>query len=102
MNTKKIMALTLAALMAAGSTSTVFAATGNELTFDNGKVLYGEDDGILVKDADNEFAPGDTIYLQLNVNGDPEESDINRLNVYADWKGRRRQCREHRYCLQEG
>lgn len=86
MNTKKIMALTLAALMAAGSTSTVFAATGNELTFDNGKVLYGEDDGILVKDADNEFAPGDTIYLQLNVNGDPEESDINRLNVYADWK----------------
>ena len=88
MNTKKIMALTLAALMAAGTTTAAFAAAGNELVFTDatGNTLFGEDDGILVKDADNEFAPGDTIYLQLNVNGSPEESDINRLNVYADWK----------------
>lgn len=89
MNTKKITALALAALMAAGSTSTVFADAADKdkaLTFGSKGILYGEDDGVIVKDADNEFNPGDTIYVQLKADGDATDKEIDRMKVYADWK----------------
>lgn len=91
MNTKKITALALAALMAAGSTSTVFADAADKdkaLVFGDatGKTLYGEDDGVIVKDGDNKFNPGDTIYVQLKADGDATDKEIDRMKVYADWK----------------
>ena len=90
MNTKKITALALAALMAAGSTSTVFADVDKDkaLVFGDatGKTLYGEDDGVIVKDGDNEFNPGDTIYVQLKADKDATDKEIDRMKVYADWK----------------
>ena len=91
MNTKKITALALAALMAAGTTSTAFADLADKdkaLVFGDatGKTLYGEDDGVIVKDGDNEFNPGDTIYVQLKADGDATDKEIDRMKVYADWK----------------
>lgn len=89
MNTKKITALALAALMAAGTTSTAFADAADKdkaLTFGSKGILYGEDDGVIVKDADNEFNPGDTIYVQLKADKDATDKEIDRMKVYADWK----------------
>ena len=91
MNTKKITALALAALMAAGTTSTAFADLADKdkaLVFGDatGKTLYGEDDGVIVKDGDNEFNPGDTIYVQLKADKDATDKEIDRMKVYADWK----------------
>ena len=67
MNTKKITALALAALMAAGSTATAFAEAQDKdkaLVF-NGVVAYEEDDNsVLVEDKDG-VAPGDSIYFLL-------------------------------------
>ena len=98
MNTKKITALALAALMAAGSTATSFADNyvanaGNDLdakrplTF-NDDVIYEENDGVL-KPSDD-FRPGDTLYIrldELNSNGDKKiEDEKDDMKVYADWK----------------
>ena len=92
MNTKKITALALAALMAAGSTATAFAEAQDKdkaLVF-NGVVAYEEDDNsVLVEDKDG-VAPGDSIYFLLKEganNGKPiTEKELDRMNVYADWK----------------
>ena len=89
MNTKKITALALAALMAAGSTATAFADAADKdkaLTFGSKGNLYGEDDGVIVKDDDNKFNPGDTIYVQLKADKDATDKEIDRMKVYADWK----------------
>ena len=96
MNTKKITALALAALMAAGSTSTVFAAVDSsnkdkvlEFADSTGKTYYEEnDDGLLVVDKDG-VAPGESVYFLLK-DGDGvsgiEDKDRDRIKVYADWK----------------
>ena len=89
MNTKKITALALAALMAAGSTATAFADAADKdkaLTFGSKGNLYGEDDGVIVKDDDNKFNPGDTIYVELKADKDATDKEIDRMKVYADWK----------------
>lgn len=89
MNTKKITALALAALMAAGSTATAFADAADKdkaLTFGSKGNLYGEDDGVIVKDDDNKFNPGDTIYVQLKADSNATDKEIDRMKVYADWK----------------
>ena len=97
MKTKKITALVLAALMAAGSTATSFAvnkvdgpATTDKdrpLSF-NDAAIYEESDGVLKKS--NDFRPGDTLYIrldELNANGDKKiEDEKDDMNVYADWK----------------
>ena len=96
MNTKKITALALAALMAAGSTSTVFAAVDSsnkdkvlEFVDSTGKTYYEEnDDGLLVVDKDG-VAPGESVYFLLkDGNGvlNIEDKDRDRIKVYADWK----------------
>ena len=94
MNTKKITALALAALMAAGSTATAFAGqtdAGDKkpaLVFGSTGV-YESDDGVLVA-GDDEYAPGDTLYFQLDENTNAtakyDDNDRKRVNVYADWK----------------
>ena len=96
MNTKKITALALAALMAAGSTSTVFAAVDSsnkdkvlEFVDSTGKTYYEEnDDGLLVVDKDG-VAPGESVYFRLQDNASVsgiEDKDRDRIKVYADWK----------------
>ena len=96
MNTKKITALALAALMAAGSTSTVFAAVDSsnkdkvlEFVDSTGKTYYEEnDDGLLVVDKDG-VAPGESVYFLLKDNAKVsgiEDKDRDRIKVYADWK----------------
>ena len=94
MNTKKITALALAALMAAGTTSTAFAGqtdAGDKkpaLVFGSTGV-YESNDGVLVA-GDGEYAPGDTLYFQLDENTNAtakyDDNDRKRVNVYADWK----------------
>lgn len=98
MKTKKITALVLAAVMAAGTTATAFAdcdvinAGGNlddkrPLTF-NDETIYENEDGVLTPSTD--FRPGDTLYIrldELNANGDKKiEDEKDDMNVYADWK----------------
>lgn len=98
MKTKKITALVLAALMAAGTTATAFAdsdvvnAGGNlddkrPLTF-NDETIYENEDGVLTPSTD--FRPGDTLYIrldELNANGDKKiEDEKDDMNIYADWK----------------
>ena len=94
MNTKKIMALTLAALMTAGSAVPAFADAANKdqaLVFAAGNTAYEEDDnGVRVVDQDGQ-APGDTIYFRLtDGTAKPGESitdkERDRIKVYADWK----------------
>lgn len=98
MKTKKITALVLAAVMAAGTTATAFAdcdvinAGGNlddkrPLTF-NDETIYENEDGVLTPSTD--FRPGDTLYIrldELNANGDKKiEDEKDDMKVYADWK----------------
>lgn len=90
MNSKKITALALAALMAVGSTGTVFAvpANGNALDFYDEGVestrLYKEVDGVLVPSTN--FAPGNAIYIRLDEQTDVESKDAKKMNLYATWK----------------
>ena len=99
MKTKKITALVLAAMMAAGSTVPAFADSnvvnaGNDkdakrpLTFNDETIYEKNDDGVLTPSTD--FRPGDTLYIrldELNANGDKKiEDEKDDMNVYADWK----------------
>ena len=98
MKTKKITALVLAAVMAAGTTATAFAdsdvinAGGNlddkrPLTF-NDETIYENEDGVLTPSTD--FRPGDTLYIrldELNANGDKkieDEKDDISIRVITD------------------
>ena len=97
MKTKKITALVLAALMAAGSTATSFAVNkvdgsatttkDRPLAFEDA-AIYEESDGVLKKS--NDFRPGDTLYIRLNemnTTGDKKSEDKkDDMKVYADWK----------------
>lgn len=98
MKTKKITALVLAALMAAGTTATAFADSDvvnrggdlddkRPLTF-NDETIYENEDGVLTPSTD--FRPGDTLYIrldELNANGNKKiEDEKDDMNVYADWK----------------
>ena len=85
MNTKKITALALAALMAAGSTSTVFAMKADDALDFVDATVYEDNDGVLEKDDDG-IAPGDTVYFRLEEDQKADDKDKKRLNVYADWK----------------
>ncbi len=92
MNTKKIMALTLAALMAAGTTTAAFAeATKKDqaLVFTTAAAYEENDDGLLVLD-DGVVNPGDSLYFLLEDGADDgngiTDKERDRINVYADWK----------------
>ena len=94
MNTKKITALALAALMAAGSTATSFAVNkvdgpsttdkDRPLSFNDANI-YEEDDGVLKPS--NDFRPGDTLYIRLYENPSTDkkfEDKKDDMKVYAD------------------
>ena len=92
MNTKKIMALTLAALMAAGTTVPAFAADistdkDEALVFDGAAAYEENDDGLLVLD-DGVVNPGDSLYFLLKdgLYTGITDKERDRINVYADWK----------------
>ena len=85
MNTKKITALALAALMAAGTTSTAFAMKADDALDFVDATVYEDNDGVLKKDDDG-IAPGDTVYFRLEEDQKADDKDKKRLNVYADWK----------------
>ena len=93
MNTKKITALALAALMAAGTTATAFADVASAdkdkvLVFATGTAYEENDDGLLVEDKDG-VNPGDSIFYRLEDNSSVSgivDKDRERINVYADWK----------------
>lgn len=92
MNTKKITALALAALMTAGTTTAAFAeATDKDkaLVFDGTTVYEENDDGLLVV-TDNIINPGDSLYFLLEDGADDgngiTDKERDRINVYADWK----------------
>ena len=92
MNTKKITALALAALMAAGTTTVAFAeATDKDkaLVFDGTTVYEENDDGLLVV-TDNIINPGDSLYFLLKDGAHDgkgiTDKERDRINVYADWK----------------
>ena len=93
MNTKKITALALAALMAAGTTATAFADVASAdkdkvLVFATGTAYEENDDGLLVEDKDG-VNPGDSIFYRLEDNSSVSgivDKDRKRINVYADWK----------------
>ena len=92
MNTKKITALALAALMAAGTTVPAFAADistdKDEALVFAGPAAYEEnDDGLLVLD-DGVVNPGDSLYFLLKDGPYTgiTDKERDRINVYADWK----------------
>ena len=89
MNAKKITALVLAAIMAAGTSTVAFAAADKDTQLEiiPDSPIYTEDDGVLVVDTDG-VAPGDTIYIRLDEyeGADASTKDKKRFNVYADWK----------------
>ena len=92
MNTKKITALALAALMAAGTTTAAFAeATKKDqaLVFTTAAAYEENDDGLLVLD-DGVVNPGDSLYFLLEDGADDgngiTDKERDRINVYADWK----------------
>ena len=90
MNAKKITSLVLAAMMAAGTSTTAFAALSEDRQLEilPNEPFYVEDDGVLVEDADQQVAPGTTIYIRLEewTGADESTKDKNRFNVYTDWK----------------
>ena len=92
MNTKKITALALAALMAAGTTVPAFAADistdkDEALVFDGAAAYEENDDGLLVLD-DGVVNPGDSLYFLLKDGPYTgiTDKERDRINVYADWK----------------
>lgn len=92
MNTKKITALALAALMAAGTTTAAFAeATKKDqaLVFTTAAAYEENDDGLLVLD-DGVVNPGDSLYFLLEDGAHDgkgiTDKERDRINVYADWK----------------
>lgn len=92
MKAKRLTALALAALMAASTTSVALAAPGAGQDmgfFDNpnyrGQLYMKDEDGYIVPANDGDFAPGDSIYLQLDWNDSAKSADLKRYNAYANW-----------------
>lgn len=93
MKAKRLTALALAALMAASTTSVALAldtGKGQDMGFfDNtnyrGQLYMKDEDGYIVPANDGDFAPGDSIYLQLDWNESAKSADLKRYNAYADW-----------------
>ena len=88
MKAKRLTALALAALMAAGTTTVAFAGekVTNDLDFANdGYYKYNSDTNRLESVAKDDFQPGDDVYLRLVE--DPSDSFSNKktYNAYADW-----------------
>lgn len=91
MKAKRLTALALAALMAASTTSVALA--GERVDYDLDVVTsptvqyyrYNSDAGMLVKVDNDDFQPGDDVYILLEENGSPLTSK-KTYNAYGTWQ----------------
>ena len=90
MKAKRLTALALAALMAVSTTS-VALATGERVDYDLDVVTspvqyykYDSDAGMLVKVDNNDFQPGDDVYILLDETG-TKLTSTKTYNAYATW-----------------
>lgn len=91
MKAKRLTALALAALMAASTTSVALA--GERVDYDLDVVTsptvqyykYDSDAGMLVKVENDDFQPGDDVYILLQENG-PALTGKKTYNAYGTWQ----------------
>ena len=90
MKAKRLTALALAALMAASTTSVALA--GERVDYDLDVVTspvqyykYDSDAGMLVKVENDDFQPGDDVYILLEENG-PALTSKKTYNAYGTWQ----------------
>ena len=90
MKAKRLTALALAALMAVSTTSVALA--GERVDYDLDVVTspvqyykYDSDAGMLVKVDNDDFQPGDDVYILLEENGSPLTSKTT-YNAYGTWQ----------------
>ena len=91
MNAKKISALVLAAVMAAGTTTVAFAHANEDYPLDipdrQWENVYVEKDGVLKEVQKGDVVtPGTTLYIRLDEYSKAETKDKNKSKVYAEWK----------------
>lgn len=91
MNAKKISALVLAAVMAAGTTTVAFARANEDYPLDfpdrQWENVYVEKDGVLKEVQKGDVVtPGTTLYIRLDEYRKAETKDKNKTKVYAEWK----------------
>lgn len=91
MNAKKISALVLAAVMAAGTTTVAFARANEDYPLDipdrQWENVYVEKDGVLKEVQKGDVVtPGTTLYIRLDEYRKAETKDKNKSKVYAEWK----------------
>ena len=91
MNAKKISALVLAAVMAAGTTTVAFAHANEDYPLDipdrQWENVYVEKDGVLKEVQKGDIVtPGTTLYIRLNEAPEAETKDKNKSKVWAEWK----------------
>ena len=91
MNAKKISALVLAAVMAAGTTTVAFARANEDYPLDipdrQWENVYVEKDGVLKEVQKGDIVtPGTTLYIRLNEAPEAETKDKNKSKVWAEWK----------------
>ena len=91
MNAKKISALVLAAVMAAGTTTVAFARANEDYPLDipdrQWENVYVEKDGVLKEVQKGDVVtPGTTLYIRLDEYSKAETKDKNKSKVYAEWK----------------
>lgn len=93
MKAKRMLSIILAALMVASMGSVAFAegpqngSEGNEIMWlDNTSDYYTMDDGILRRaDPNEDFKPGDTIYVSTSYDQNAKANDLKKTKVYVDW-----------------
>lgn len=91
MNAKKISALVLAAVMAAGTTTVAFARANEDYPLDipdrQWENVYVEKDGVLKEVQKGDIVtPGTTLYIRLDEYSKAETKDKNKSKVWAEWK----------------
>ena len=89
MKAKRLTALALAALMAASTTSVALAGERVDYDLDVDTPVqyyrYNSDAGMLVKVDNDDFQPGDDVYILLQENGSPLTSK-KTYNAYGTWQ----------------
>lgn len=89
MKAKRLTALALAALMAASTTSVALAGERVDYDLDVDTPVqyyrYNSDAGMLVKVDNDDFQPGDDVYILLEENGSPLTSK-KTYNAYGTWQ----------------
>jgi hypothetical protein len=83
---KKLLTLSLVALMALTLALPAFAADATMLYVDDSSVIYKSVDGTLVPTADTRIKPGATLYIEVKADEANIPSKLaNSTRVYTDW-----------------